>query len=139
MWDRRYFTRLGMTSRSRVTTASISAPRNFRLARLTTSRLVTMKIVSSSRSRFCRKVSPVEVVNAVTPVRIEGQKTVGIEIAQQFDWESPEVIIIPGGNLGNVSALGKGLMMMPLFGSQDSATQINIIFNFLTELRQRVR
>ena len=45
-------------------------------------------------------------------LRIEGQKTVGIEIVQQFDWEMPDVIIIPGGNLGNVSALGSGLLMM---------------------------
>jgi threonine synthase len=37
---------------------------------------------------------------------------VGIEIVQQFDWETPDVIIIPGGNLGNVSALGSGLLMM---------------------------
>src|SRR2546421_11075089 len=50
--------------------------------------------------------------NSMNSLRVEGQKTVGIEIVQQFDWEAPEVIIIPGGNLGNVSALGKGLMMM---------------------------
>jgi len=45
-------------------------------------------------------------------LRIEGQKTVGIEIVQQFDWEVPDWIVIPGGNLGNVSALAKGLDMM---------------------------
>jgi threonine synthase len=45
-------------------------------------------------------------------LRIEGQKTMGIEIVQQFDWDVPDVIIIPGGNLGNVSALGSGLLMM---------------------------
>ena len=50
--------------------------------------------------------------NSMNSLRVEGQKTVGIEIVQQFDWEPPDVIIIPGGNLGNVSALGKGLMMM---------------------------
>src|SRR2546428_11517857 len=49
-------------------------------------------------------------------LRIEGQATVGIEIVQQFDWEAPDVIIIPGGNLGNVSALVKGLMMMKDLG-----------------------
>lgn len=54
--------------------------------------------------------------NSMNSLRIEGQKTVGIEIVQQFDWESPEVIIIPGGNLGNVSALGKGLMLMKELG-----------------------
>lgn len=50
--------------------------------------------------------------NSMNSLRIEGQKTVGIEIVQQFDWETPDVIIIPGGNLGNVSALGNGLLMM---------------------------
>ncbi len=50
--------------------------------------------------------------NSMNSLRIEGQKTVGIEIVQQFDWETPDVIVIPGGNLGNVSALGNGLLMM---------------------------
>jgi threonine synthase len=54
--------------------------------------------------------------NSMNSLRVEGQKTVGIEIVQQFDWEAPEVIIIPGGNLGNVSALGKGLLMMKDLG-----------------------
>src|SRR5690242_1663688 len=54
--------------------------------------------------------------NSMNSLRVEGQKTVGIEIAQQFDWEAPDVIIIPGGNLGNVSALGKGLLMMKDLG-----------------------
>ena len=48
--------------------------------------------------------------NSMNSLRIEGQKTVGMEIVEQFDWEVPEWIIIPGGNLGNVSALGKGLL-----------------------------
>jgi threonine synthase len=50
--------------------------------------------------------------NSMNSLRIEGQKTVSIEIAQQFDWEVPDVVVIPGGNLGNVSALGKGFLMM---------------------------
>ncbi len=54
--------------------------------------------------------------NSMNSLRIEGQKTVGIEICQQFDWEVPDWIIIPAGNLGNVSALGKGLLMMKQLG-----------------------
>ena len=54
--------------------------------------------------------------NSMNSLRIEGQKTVGMEIVQQFDWESPDLIIIPGGNLGNVSALGKGFLMMRELG-----------------------
>jgi threonine synthase len=50
--------------------------------------------------------------NSMNSLRIEGQKTVGIEIVQQFDWTIPDVIVIPGGNLGNVSALGNGMLMM---------------------------
>ena len=54
--------------------------------------------------------------NSMNSLRVEGQKTVGIEIVQQFDWQVPDVMIIPGGNLGNVSALGKGLIMMKDLG-----------------------
>ncbi|MBE9508981.1 MAG: threonine synthase [Chloroflexi bacterium] len=54
--------------------------------------------------------------NSMNSLRIEGQKTVGIEIVQQFDWEVPDWIIIPAGNLGNVSALGKGFLMMKELG-----------------------
>jgi threonine synthase len=45
-------------------------------------------------------------------LRIEGQKTVAIEIVQQFDWEVPDWVVIPGGNLGNVTALGKGFLLL---------------------------
>ena len=47
--------------------------------------------------------------NSMNSLRIEGQKTVGIEIIEQFEWEVPDWIVIPGGNLGNVSALAKGI------------------------------
>ena len=50
--------------------------------------------------------------NSMNSLRIEGQKTAAIEIVQQFDWEVPDWIIIPGGNLGNVHALGQGFLMM---------------------------
>jgi threonine synthase len=54
--------------------------------------------------------------NSMNSLRMEGQKTVGIEIIQQFDWEIPDWFIIPAGNLGNVSALGKGLLLMRELG-----------------------
>ena len=54
----------------------------------------------------------VYLANSMNTLRIEGQKTVAIEIVQQFDWEVPDWIVIPGGNLGNVSALGNGFLMM---------------------------
>jgi threonine synthase len=65
--------------------------------------------------RIVRQITEDETIylaNSMNSLRIEGQKTVGIEIVQQFDWETPDVIIIPGGNLGNISALGSGLAMM---------------------------
>jgi len=54
--------------------------------------------------------------NSKNSLRIEGQKTVSMEIAQQFDWDIPDVIVIPGGNLGNVSALGKGFLLLEKVG-----------------------
>jgi threonine synthase len=57
-------------------------------------------------------------------LRIEGQKTVGIEIVEQFDWEVPDWIVIPGGNLGNVSALAKGLDMLLAIGLVDRKPRI---------------
>jgi threonine synthase len=62
--------------------------------------------------------------NSMNSLRMEGQKTVGIEIVQQFDWEEPDWIIIPAGNLGNVSALGKGLLMMRELGLIDRLPRI---------------
>jgi threonine synthase len=49
-------------------------------------------------------------------LRLEGQKTVAIEIAQQFDWDVPDVVVVPGGNLGNISAVNAGFEMMRALG-----------------------
>lgn len=66
----------------------------------------------------------VYLANSMNSLRIEGQKTVGIEIVQQFDWEVPDWIVIPVGNLGNVSAVGKGLAMMKELGLIDRLPRI---------------
>ncbi len=50
--------------------------------------------------------------NSMNSLRIEGQKTIAVELVQQFDWAVPDWIVIPGGNLGNVYALGKGLLLL---------------------------
>ena len=55
---------------------------------------------------------PVYLLNSVNPYRIEGQKTAAIELMEQFAWEPPDHIIVPGGNLGNSSAIGKALVEM---------------------------
>ena len=62
--------------------------------------------------------------NSINSLRIEGQKTISIEIVQQFNWEVPDWIIIPGGNLGNVSALGLGFLMMLELGIIDKLPRI---------------
>jgi threonine synthase len=62
--------------------------------------------------------------NSMNSLRIEGQKTISIELCQQFDWEVPDWVIIPGGNLGNVSALGRGFDMMFDLGLIDRRPRI---------------
>jgi threonine synthase len=58
----------------------------------------------------------VYLANSMNSLRLEGQKTVAIEVVQQFDWAVPDWVIIPGGNLGNVSALGAGFNLMRELG-----------------------
>ena len=62
--------------------------------------------------------------NSVNPLRIEGQKTISIEIVQQFDWEVPDWVIVPGGNLGNVTAIGNGFTLMKQLGIIDSLPRL---------------
>ncbi len=54
--------------------------------------------------------------NSMNSLRVEGQKTVSIEMVQQFDWAVPDWVIIPGGNLGNTAALGAGFQMLQDLG-----------------------
>jgi threonine synthase len=58
----------------------------------------------------------VYLANSMNPLRIEGQKTVAIEIVQQFDWEVPDWVVLPSGNLGNAGALHAGFDMMQRLG-----------------------
>jgi threonine synthase len=61
----------------------------------------------------------VYLANSMNPLRLEGQKTVGIEVVQQFGWEVPDWVILPSGNLGNASALYAGFKMMKELGVID--------------------
>ena len=58
----------------------------------------------------------VYLANSMNSLRVEGQKTISIEIVQQFDWEVPDWVLVPGGNLGNVSAIAKGFEEMYALG-----------------------
>ncbi|MCD6285793.1 MAG: threonine synthase [Anaerolineae bacterium] len=62
--------------------------------------------------------------NSMNALRMEGQKTVAFEIVQQFDWQVPDWIVMPVGNLGNVSALGKGFLLMKELGLIDKLPRI---------------
>ena len=59
-----------------------------------------------------------------TLARIEGQKTVAVELTQQLGWELPEWVIVPGGNLGNVYALYKGFKLMMDLGVTDAMPRL---------------
>jgi len=48
-------------------------------------------------------------LNSLNPFRLEGQKTVMLELLDDLDWQPPDYVVVPGGNLGNVSAFGKAL------------------------------
>ena len=62
-----------------------------------------MKLIREVTAEF-----PIYLANSLNSLRIEGQKTAAVEILQQFDWQVPDWVIIPGGNLGNVYAFYKG-------------------------------
>jgi len=66
-----------------------------------------MKIVREVCSR-----NDIYLANSMNSLRIEGQKTISFELVQQFDWQVPDFVIVPGGNLGNVTAIGKGFQML---------------------------
>jgi threonine synthase len=67
------------------------------------------------------------VANSINPFRIEGQKTVAIELMVQCGWRVPDQLVVPGGNMGNSSALGKGFEEMLAAGLIDRLPKLNII------------
>jgi threonine synthase len=70
---------------------------------------------------------PIYLLNSVNPYRIEGQKTPAFEIAEAMDWNVPDHLIVPGGNLGNSSALGKGFREMRDLGMIPRLPKISVI------------
>jgi threonine synthase len=66
-------------------------------------------------------------LNSVNPYRLEGQKTVAFELMEQLDWQVPDHVIVPGGNLGNSSALGKGFLELRELGFITAPPKISII------------
>lgn len=70
--------------------------------------------ISTAVCRWFKEVTQddsIYLANSMNSLRIEGQKTVTFEIVQQFDWQVPDWVIIPVGNLGNISAMYKGFKL----------------------------
>jgi threonine synthase len=71
--------------------------------------------------------APVYQLNSINPFRLEGQKTLAIELLEQLDWQAPDHIIVPGGNLGNSSAIGKALLEMRDLGLVSRLPKLSVI------------
>jgi threonine synthase len=54
--------------------------------------------------------------NSLNSLRVEGQKTISFEIVEQLGWQAPDYVVVPGGNLGNISAIGSGFILMKEMG-----------------------
>ena len=70
---------------------------------------------------------PIYLLNSVNPYRLEGQKTPAFELLEQMDWQVPEHLIVPGGNLANSSALAKGFAEAHQLGLIARVPRISII------------
>lgn len=66
-------------------------------------------------------------VNSINPFRIEGQKTVAFELVEQLGWRAPDHLVVPGGNLGNSSAFGKGFRELVAAGLIARQPQITVV------------
>ncbi len=71
--------------------------------------------------------APVYLLNSVNPYRLEGQKTPAFELLEQMDWRVPDHVIVPGGNLANSSALGKGFAELKQLGFIRRVPKISVV------------
>jgi threonine synthase len=62
--------------------------------------------------------------NSMNSLRVEGQKTISLEISQQLGWDIPDFVVIPGGNLGNISAIASGFLLMKDLGMVDRVPRL---------------
>lgn len=80
--------------------------------------------------RLVTEVAPeigVYILNSINPFRLEGQKTIVVEMLDQRDWQVPDRVVVPGGNLGNSSSLGKGFQELYELGFIDRMPHLTII------------
>src|SRR5947209_14809595 len=66
-------------------------------------------------------------VNSINPFRLEGQKTIMYRVLEALRWEVPDWVVVPGGNLGNVSAFGKAFMELSQLGLVDRVPRLGVI------------
>ena len=66
-------------------------------------------------------------VNSINPFRIEGQKTVAAELLHQRGWRVPDHVVVPGGNLGNSTAFGKGFAELKDLGLIDRLPRLSVV------------
>jgi threonine synthase len=71
--------------------------------------------------------APIYLLNSVNPYRLEGQKTPAFEMLEQMEWQVPHHVIVPGGNLANSSALGKGFAELQRLGFIHRVPRISVI------------
>ncbi|MGA7412972.1 MAG: threonine synthase [Bryobacteraceae bacterium] len=71
--------------------------------------------------------SDVYLLNSINPFRIEGQKTMAIELLDQLDWRVPDWVVVPGGNLGNTAAFGKGFAELHQAGLITKVPKIGVV------------
>jgi len=77
--------------------------------------------------RRIAEAADIYLLNSVNPFRIEGQKAIAIEMLDQLDWQVPDWVVMPGGNLGNSSALGKGFLELRNLGLIDRLPRIGVV------------
>jgi threonine synthase len=80
--------------------------------------------------KLLREIAPelgLYLVNSINPFRIEGQKTIVVEMLEQRAWRPPDFIVVPGGNLGNASAMGKGLRELKEMGFIEKVPRVVVV------------
>jgi threonine synthase len=80
--------------------------------------------------QLLREIAPelgLYLVNSINPFRIEGQKTIVAEMLEQRAWRPPDFIVVPGGNLGNASAIGKGLRELKEMGFIEKVPRVVVV------------
>ena len=85
------------------------------------------RLRSRARSRAGARPGRVAIVNSVNPYRIEGQKCAAFVLLEARDWRAPDWLVLPGGNLGNTSAFGKGFREARALGLIDRMPRIAVV------------